>query len=86
MASYRIEWKQSAQKELRKLPSQARRRILAAVDGLKEDPYPPGSKKLVGVEQAYRIRVGDYRVVYRIFASVLCLEIIRVADRKEAYR
>lgn len=86
MASYRIQWKQSAKKELRKLPDQARRRILAAVDGLKEDPRPPGSKKLVGVEQAYRIRVGDYRVIYSVFTSALWLEIIRVADRKEAYR
>lgn len=86
MASYRIEWKQSAKKELRKLPDQARRRILATVDRLRENPRPPGSKKLVGVEQAFRIRVGDYRVIYSIFASALCLEIIRVADRKGAYR
>ena len=86
MASYRIEWKQSAKKELRKLPDQARRRILAAVGGLKEKPRPPGSKKLVGVEQAYRIRVGDYRIVYCIFGSALCLEIVRVADRKKVYR
>ena len=86
MASFRIEWKQSAKKELRKLPDQARRRVLAAVDGLKEDPCPPGSKKLVGVENAYPIRVGDYRVIYSLFTSVLCLEVIRVADRKDAYR
>ena len=86
MASFRIEWKESAKRELRKLPDQARRRILAAVDGLKEDPRPPGVKKLVGVEHSYRIRVGDYRVIYSVFASALFLEVIRVADRKEAYR
>jgi mRNA interferase RelE/StbE len=86
MASFRIEWKQSAKKELRKLPDQARHRILAVVDGLKEDPRPPGSKKLVGVEQTYRIRVGDYRVIYSFHASALCVEVIRVADRKVAYR
>lgn len=86
MASFRIEWKQSAKRELRKLPDPARRRILEAVEGLYEDPRPPGSKKLVGVENAYRIRVGDYRIIYSLFTSALCLEIIRVADRKEAYR
>ncbi len=42
--------------------------------------------KLVGGEQAYRIRIGDYRVIYTVFRSALCLEIIRVADRKDAYR
>ncbi len=83
MASYRIEWKRSAKKELRKLPEQARRRILAAVAGLGKDPRPSGCKKLVGGEGAYRIRIGSYRVVYTVFASALCLEIIRVADRKE---
>lgn len=86
MASYRIQWKQSAKKELRKLPDQARRRILKAVEGLKNDPHPSGSKKLVGVEQAFRIRIGDYRVIYSLFPSALYVEIIRVADRKEAYR
>jgi mRNA interferase RelE/StbE len=86
MASLKIEWKQSAKKELRKLPDQARQRILAVVEGLQEDPRPPGSKKLVGVEQTYRLRVGDYRVIYSFQASALCVEIIRVADRKVAYR
>ena len=86
MASFRVEWKQSAKKELRKLPDQARHRILSVIDGLTQDPLPPGSKKLVGVEQTYRLRVGDYRVVYSFYASALCVEIIRVADRKEAYR
>lgn len=86
MASFRIEWKQSAKKELKKLPDQARHRILAAVEGLQEDPRPPGSKKLVGVEQTYRLRVGDYRIIYSFHAPALCVEIIRVADRKVAYR
>ncbi len=86
MASYRIEWKRSAKKELRKLPEQARRRVLAAVEGLRKDPRPPGCRKLVGGEGAYRIRIGSYRVLYTVFGSTLCLEIVRVADRKEAYR
>lgn len=86
MASYKIEWKQSAKKELRKLPESARRRILAAVAGLGEDPRPPGCRKLVGGEGAYRVRIGSYRVIYMVFGSGLLIEIIRVADRKEAYR
>jgi len=86
MAFYEIEWKQSAKKELRKLSNPARRRILAAVEGLRENPHPPGSRKLVGADHAYRIRVGSYRVVYTLFKSVLRLEVVRVGHRKDVYR
>jgi mRNA interferase RelE/StbE len=86
MASFKVTWKQSAQKELRKLPLQVRRRVLGAVEQLADNPHPHGSKKLVDVEKSYRLRVGDYRVVYSVFAEVLLIEIVRVADRKDVYR
>ncbi len=54
MALYQIEWKRSAQKELRKLPATTIRKILDAVQQLAEQPFPPGVKKLVGTEQTYR--------------------------------
>jgi mRNA interferase RelE/StbE len=85
-SSFRIEWKQSAKSELRKLPAQARRRILAAVELLATDPHPPGSKKLKATEKAFRLRVGTYRVIYEVFASVLLIEVVRVGDRKDVYR
>jgi mRNA interferase RelE/StbE len=85
MASYRIEWKRSATKEVRKLPAEAINRILKAVESLSSNPYPPGSRKLVGAERTYRIRVGSYRVIYNVLESTLVVEVIRVAHRKDAY-
>ena len=86
MASYQIEWKRSSVKELEKLPRQMISKIVSAVDDLSGDPYPQGVRKLVGSEHTYRIRVGDYRVIYDIFESRLVIEIIRVRHRKDAYR
>ena len=85
MAFYQIEWKRSAQKELRKLPATTIRKILDAVEHLAEQPFPPGVKKLVGTEQTYRVRVGDYRIVYDVLSSMLVIEIIRVGHRKDVY-
>ncbi|MGK7948198.1 MAG: type II toxin-antitoxin system RelE/ParE family toxin [Xenococcaceae cyanobacterium] len=63
MASYKIEWKQSAKKEFKKLDKQIVLRILQAVENLADNPYSSGSKKLIGSDSIYRIRVGDYRIV-----------------------
>jgi len=85
MGSYKIEWKRSATRELRRLPREVVSRILQAVEELSTDPYPTGVRKLVGSEQTYRIRVGDYRVVYSVFSSTLIIQIIRVGHRKDVY-
>jgi mRNA interferase RelE/StbE len=53
---------------------------------LSNEPFPHGVKKLVGSEFSYRIRIGDYRVVYEVFESRLIIEIIRVRHRKDVYR
>lgn len=86
MASYRIEWKSSAYKELEKLPRQMITRIVEAVSNLQEDPRPSGARKLVGSDHSYRIRVGDYRVIYEIIDNKLIVEIVRVRHRKDAYK
>ena len=86
MASYRIEWKPSALKELRKLPNDAIGRIVVAVEALKDNPFPHGSRKLAGGRSSYRIREGDYRVVYTVAAELLVIEIIRVGHRKNVYK
>lgn len=85
MASYRIEWKESARKELRKLGKTVIPRIVKAVEGLIGNPYPQGSQKLQGSEHTYWIRVGDYRVVYSIYPGVLVIEIVRVGHRSRIY-
>jgi len=86
MASYNIEWKQSAFKELKKLPKAVILKILEAIESLRAIPRPSGVRKLTGTEDTYRLRVGEYRIVYNIFDSKLVIEIIRVRNRKEAYR
>ena len=86
MGLYKIEWKRSATKELKQLPRDAMLRILEAIEQLSQEPYPAGVRKLAGSEHAWRIRVGDYRVVYTIVESALVIEIIRVRHRKDAYR
>lgn len=86
MTSYKIQWKQSAKKELKKLDKQTIRRILQAVEKLANNPYAKGCKKLAGSKSVYRIRIGDYRVVYDIQSSTITIEIIKVGHRREIYR
>ncbi|MBY0384794.1 type II toxin-antitoxin system RelE/ParE family toxin [bacterium] len=85
MAKYQVYVLPSAQKEIEKLPKAIQNKIFKALLVLADNPYPVGCKKLVGVD-AWRFRVGDYRVVYSIENKVLQIEIIRVAHRKDVYR
>lgn len=85
MDSYEIKWKRSAVKELKQLPKEIIARILPAVEALADDPLPAGVKKLVGSKHTYRIREGDYRVIYDVLSKILVIEIIRVGNRKDVY-
>jgi mRNA interferase RelE/StbE len=86
MGTYRIEWKLSALRELKRLDRQVVPRIVTAVEALSADPFPHGVKKLHGGEMTYRIRIGDYRVIYEVIADRVLVEITRVRHRKDAYR
>ena len=86
MVSYRIEWKHSAKKDLRWLPNKVVNSIIVAVEQLSDNPYPIGSRKIMGTEHAYRQRIGDYRIVYSIKKSHLVIEIVCVAHRKDVYK
>jgi mRNA interferase RelE/StbE len=85
MDLFEIKWKTSAKKELRNLDKSVILKILEAVKSLANNPYPHGVKKIQGTEHTYRIRMGDYRVVYSIESSVLLIEIVRVGHRKKIY-
>jgi mRNA interferase RelE/StbE len=85
MASYKIEWKRSAVKELRSLPKDVVAKILQLVEQLSTNPYPAGVRKLIGVEHTYRIREGSYRIIFTITTSTLVVEIVRVGHRKDVY-
>lgn len=85
MSNYEVEFTKSAQKELCKLPRRAVYRIAKAIDILSVDPRKGNVRPMVGTK-SWRLRVGDYRVVYDIFDKKLVILIIRIRHRKEAYR
>ena len=76
----------SAVKELRRIDRKVVPRIVKAVESLSSNPFPVGVRKLYSSEHSYRIRVGDYRVIYTVFESHLVIEIIRIRHRKDIYR
>jgi mRNA interferase RelE/StbE len=84
--SHRIEVKQSARKALASLPASTRQRIASAIDALSADPRPTGCRKLVGSESLYRIRVGEFRVLFEVHDDRLAIVVIKIAHRREAYR
>lgn len=85
MAKYRIEITSSAAKELSHLPRKDLQRIAARVQALADDPRPPGSRKLCAQER-YRIRQGDYRMLYQIEEDVLVVYVVKIAHRRDVYR
>ncbi|MFK7968856.1 MAG: type II toxin-antitoxin system RelE/ParE family toxin [Bacteroidia bacterium] len=83
---YQISFKRSAAKELKKLPQNVTDRIIEAIEELVENPRPQGYRKIVGSENLFRIRIGQYRVIYSIEDKELIIMIITVRHRKDAYR
>ena len=83
---YLIRFHPSAARELEKLEPAVRRRIARAVDRLAADPRGHGTIKLRGADDLWRLRVGDYRIVYQIRDAALLVVVIRVRHRREAYR
>jgi len=86
MASYRVDFSRSASKELRKIDKKWIPKIVEAAEALGADPRPNGCKKLVGSDHTYRIRVGDYRIVYDIQDTALVVLVVRVRSRGDACR
>lgn len=84
---YEVEISESAEKFLEKIPKKDRLRIIEKIDALEQDPMPSGSIKLQGHKEAlYRIRSGDYRVVYSIKKGILVVLVIEIGHRREIYR
>ncbi|HUO17340.1 MAG TPA: type II toxin-antitoxin system RelE/ParE family toxin [Verrucomicrobiae bacterium] len=83
---YSLEFTESAVKELRNLDRQTQRRVTEKITALCENPFPPGVKKLKAEVDHLRIRVGDYRVVYRIDGARIVVVTVRIGHRKHVYR
>ena len=85
MPKYSVRFVRSARKELEALPDVAIRRIFPRIEALADDPRPAGCKKLRGARDLWRIRIGNYRVIYQIEDTILLVEIRAVGDRKDIY-
>ncbi len=85
MTSYSIRYSEDALKELKQISKPQVIKIISKIELLSENPFPPGIKKLKGKLDLWRIRVGDYRVIYAIEKNILLIEIIRIRHRKDVY-
>jgi len=83
--TYRVEVSRHAAKAVTSLDKPLRRKILAAIDALSGDPRPAGFKRLAD-QPAWRIRVGDYRIIYEIHDQVLLIIVVDIGHRREIYR
>ena len=85
MASYEIVFKASVTRDLRAIPKRDVARILARIDTLASDPRPPEARKLSGDEK-YRLRQGDYRILYAIDDTLIIVTVVKVGHRRDIYR
>jgi mRNA interferase RelE/StbE len=83
---YRVFLERAAEKDLKRLSSEVHDRVIIAIRGLASDPRPSGCRKLAGSKHDWRIRVGDYRVVYEIADEIRIVRVNRVRHRREVYR
>jgi mRNA interferase RelE/StbE len=85
VASYRLVIRRSAGKEIEALPPKERRRVVTKIQSLATNPRPAGCEKLSG-EEKYRLRQGDYRVLYEIVDRELIVTVVKVGNRRDVYR
>lgn len=86
MDSYDIQWKKSAEKDLFNIDHQQIPRIIKSIESLIKNPFPKQCLKLHGTDKLYRIRIGDYRVIYQVDTNKFFLTIYYIRHRREAYR
>ena len=83
---YRVEVSRRAVKVIAALPRPDQRRVQAAIDLLSETPRPPGCVALTSENSTYRVRAGNYRIVYEVHDQVLLVQVVRVGHRRDVYR
>jgi mRNA interferase RelE/StbE len=84
--AFTVEFSPGAAREFRKLGPKVQRKLSPRIDSLAQNPRPSGAKKLKGIEDLWRIRVGDYRIVYEVRDRTLVVLVVRVAHRRDVYR
>ena len=86
MADYAISFARSARKDLEALDAKVVRRVFPKIEALAQQPRPSGCRKLVGAENLWRIRVGDYRVIYSINDQTELVDVVHIRHRSKAYQ
>jgi mRNA interferase RelE/StbE len=86
MGSYTVNLKPAVEKDLRSVPKKILDRVFKRIEMLESDPFPPQSLKLEGAEQMYRLRVGDYRIIYEVDPTNRQITVHHVRHRREVYR
>jgi len=86
MKTYKVELKKSANKELAKLPKPTLKKVVLKLKALGQEPRPPGCKKLKSNEELWRVRAGDYRVIYTIDDALLKIDVRKIRHRKDIYK
>ncbi len=83
---YALQFRSSSVRQLGKLPQEVQRRIRTATEALRDDPRPHGAIKLAGADDRWRIRIGDYRVIYTIADGILVVVVVEIGHRRDIYR
>ena len=86
MAKYSIRISASAEKQLKKLPREDQKRVAAAIMALGETPYSRGVRKLSGYDDVFRIRVGNYRILFSVSEAELIVIVLKIGHRRDVYR
>jgi len=86
MAKYRIEISATAERQLKKIRREDKVRILRSISLLASDPRPSGCRKMSGYDDIYRLRIGDYRVIYEVDGRRIIVVILKIGHRREVYR
>jgi mRNA interferase RelE/StbE len=83
---YKIEFSPTAESQFKKLPKEVQARLKHRIDSMAENPFPRGIKTLSAEENFYRLRIGDYRIIYQVQGKALLILILKLGHRKNVYR
>lgn len=83
---YKVELTRTAEKQLKKIHKLAKDRLIKKIRTLAIEPYPDGVRKLSGYEDVFRVRVGDYRVIYSVFEDKVLVIVLKIGHRKDIYK
>ena len=86
MANYKIEITASAEKSLKKIPKKDLEKVVEAIQVLAISPFPSGCRKLKGEEDVYRVRQGNYRIIYEVIENKLIVLVLKIGHRKDIYK